>query len=309
MKRMDEKLIIKSGYVAILGKPNAGKSTLMNALLGQKLSIVTSKPQTTRKRILGILSEEEYQIIFLDTPGILEPAYLLQEKMMEDVSLSIQDADVIIVLLDVEDDSTGEQTTKDKTISEILSKNKKPKLLIINKMDLSNQEQIKILINKFEANKSFENIIPISASLGYNTGSVLSAIVELLPVHPKYFPDDIVAQDDERFFVSEIIREKIFELYKEEIPYSCEVLIADFKEREEQKNYISAEIVVEKESQKGIIIGKQGAAIKKLGQSAREAVEEFLQKPVYLDLRVKVRNKWRSDEKMLKSFGYIRNKE
>ncbi len=306
---MAKDISTKSGYVAILGKPNAGKSTLMNALLGQKLSIVTSKPQTTRKRILGILSEEDFQVIFLDTPGIMEPAYLLQEKMMDDVELSIRDADVIIILLDVEADSTGESTLKDKTISSVILKNKKPKLMIINKVDLSSQEHIKALIKKFESDKNFENIIPISATLGYNISSVLSAIVELLPFHPKYFPDDIVAQDDERFFVSEIIREKIFELYKEEIPYSCEVLIADFKEREEKKNYISAEIVIEKESQKGILIGKQGTAIKKLGQAAREAVEDFLQKPVYLELRVKVRNKWRSDEKMLKSFGYIRNKE
>ena len=306
---MEKEISVKSGYAAILGKPNAGKSTLMNALLGQKLSIVTSKPQTTRKRILGILSEDDYQVIFLDTPGILEPAYLLQEKMMEEVSQSIHDADLIILILDVEADSTGEHTLKDKIISNVLSKNKKPKLIIINKVDLSNQEHIKELIVKFESSNNFEKVIPISASLGYNISSVLSAIIELLPFHPKYFPDDIVAQDDERFFVSEIIRGKIFELFKEEIPYSCEVLIADFKEREEKKNYISAEIVVEKESQKGIIIGKQGAAIKKVGESARQAIEEFLQKEVFLELRVKVRNKWRSDEKMLKSFGYTKNKE
>lgn len=306
---MGKNILVKSGYAAILGKPNAGKSTLMNSILGQKLSIVTSKPQTTRKRILGILSEEDYQIIFLDTPGILEPAYLLQEKMMGDVDLSVYDADIIILLLDVEADPTGKFTLEDKFISNILKKNKKPKLLIINKVDLSNQEHIKSLIKKFEEAKNFENIIPVSAMLGYNISSVINSIVDQLPIHPKYFPDDIIAQDDERFFVSEIIREKIFEYFKEEIPYSCEVLIADFIEREESKNYISAEIVVEKESQKGIIIGKQGVAIKKLGQTAREAVEEFLQKPVFLELRVKVRNKWRSDENMLKSFGYNKNKE
>ena len=300
---------IKSGYAAILGKPNAGKSTLLNALLGQKLSIVTSKPQTTRKRILGILSEEDYQIIFLDTPGILEPAYLLQEKMMEDVDVSISDADVIVLILDVEADPEGEKTLKDEFVSRLVEKSKKPKLLVINKVDLSNQDHLKKLINKFEESKKFKNIIPISALLEYNISSIINSILEYLPFHPKYFPDDIVAQDDERFFVSEIVREKIFELYKEEIPYSCEVLIADFKEREDKKNYISAEIVVEKESQKGILIGKQGAAIKKLGQLAREAVEEFLQREVYLELRVKVRIKWRSDENMLKSFGYIKNKE
>ena len=306
---MTKEISTKSGYIAILGKPNAGKSTLMNAMLGQKLSIVTSKPQTTRKRILGILSEDDYQMIFLDTPGILEPAYLLQEKMMEDVELSIRDADVIVLILDVEADAAGEYTFKDNTISTVISMNKKPKLLLINKVDLSTQEHVKSLIKKFEEKKLFAGIIPVSASFGYNISSVINAIIEHLPQHPKYFPDNIVAQEDERFFVSEIIRGKIFELYKEEIPYSCEVLIAEFKEREEQKNYISAEIVVEKESQKGILIGKQGAAIKKLGQTAREAVEDFLQKPVYLELRVKVRNKWRSDEMMLKSFGYIKNKD
>ena len=212
---MEKEISVKSGYAAILGKPNAGKSTLMNALLGQKLSIVTSKPQTTRKRILGILSEDDYQVIFLDTPGILEPAYLLQEKMMEEVSQSIHDADLIILILDVEADSTGEYTLKDKIISNVLSKNKKPKLIIINKVDLSNQEHIKELIVKFESSNNFEKVIPILASLGYDISSVLSAIIELLPFHPKYFPDDIVAQDDERFFVSEIIRGKIFDLFKE----------------------------------------------------------------------------------------------
>lgn len=299
----------KSGYAAILGKPNAGKSTLLNALLGQKISITTSKPQTTRKRILGILSDENYQIVFLDTPGILEPAYLLQEKMMEDVNISIKDADIIILMIDVEAEPFGESTFKDEFIKSVLIKNKKPKILILNKVDRSTQEHIKILIEKFQNENQFENIIPISAALGYNISSVLNAIIERLPSGPKFYPDDIVADKDERFFVSEIIREKIFELYKEEIPYSCEVLVLDFKERTESKNFIQAEIVVEKESQKGIIIGKQGAAIKKLGQSARDSIEEFLQKEVYLDLRVKVRNKWRSDENMLKSFGYTKEKE
>jgi len=306
---MNKNISIKSGYAAILGKPNAGKSTLLNAILGQKLSIVTNKPQTTRKRILGILTEIDYQIIFLDTPGILEPAYLLQKKMMEDVGVSVYDADILILLYDLEADPTGDLTLKDKFISSVITKNKKPKLLVINKVDLSTQDNVKLLIKEFEEEESFDRVIPVSALLGYNLSSVTNAIIDLLPVHPKYFPDDIVAQDDERFFVSEIIREKIFELFKEEIPYSCEVLIADFKEREEEKNYISAEIVVEKESQKGIIIGKQGAAIKKLGKNAREAVEEFLQKQVYLELRVKVKNKWRTDEKMLKSFGYVKNKD
>jgi GTP-binding protein Era len=299
----------KAGYVTILGKPNAGKSTLMNALLGQKISITTPKPQTTRKRILGILSDENYQIVFLDTPGILEPAYLLQEKMVDEIDLSVHDADIIILMIDIESDPQGETTMKDELVAKLMERNKKPKILILNKADLSTQEHMKSVIKKFEESKNFTGIIPVSASIGYNINSVLNAIIENLPESPKFYPDDIVSDESERFFVSEIIREKLFELYMEEVPYSCEVLIVDFKEREDKKDFIQAEIVVEKESQKGIIIGKQGAAIKNLGQISRKSIEEFLQHDVYLDLRVKVRSKWRSDEKMLKSFGYIRDKE
>ena len=299
----------KAGYVTILGKPNAGKSTLMNALLGQKISITTPKPQTTRKRILGILSDENYQVIFLDTPGILEPAYLLQEKMVEEIDLSVHDADIIVLMIDIESDPQGEATMKDELVAKLMERNKRPKILVLNKADVSTQEHMKEVIKKFEESKSFAAIIPVSASLGYNISSVLNSIIENLPENPKFYPDDIVSDENERFFVSEIIREKLFELYMEEVPYSCEVLIPDFKEREGQKDFIQAEIVVEKESQKGIIIGKQGAAIKKMGQISRKSIEEFLGREVYLDLRVKVRSKWRSDEKMLKSFGYIRDKE
>ena len=299
----------KAGYVAILGKPNAGKSTLLNSLLGQKLSITNSKPQTTRKLILGILSEQYYQIIFLDTPGILEPAYLLQKKMMEAVNRSISDADIILLILDVNEDPDGNKTLKDNFIFKAVIKSRKPKVLILNKVDLISQDKVTALISKFEKSGSFKTIIPVSALVGFNIQSITETIVENLPGNPKFYPDDIVADENERFFVSEIIREKILELYKEEIPYSCEVLIADFKEREDKKNFIQAEVVVEKESQKGIIIGKQGTAIKKLGQVAREAIEEFLQHEVFLELRVKVRSKWRSNERMLKSFGYSPEKD
>lgn len=299
----------RTGYAAILGLPNSGKSTLLNVLLGQKLSIITSKPQTTRKRILGILSEEDYQIIFLDTPGILSPSYLLQEKMMEDVKTSLDDADVILLVIDVAEDPLGEILLNQEFISESVLKSSKPKLLVINKVDLSNQEKVTELLKHFEKRKSFEEIIPISAALNFNIQRVKEEIVRFLPEGPKLFPDDQVTDANERFFVSEIIREKILEHYRDEIPYSSEVLIIEFKEREEGKNFISAEIVVERDSQKAIIIGKGGAAIKKLGQAARESIEKFLQKDVFLELRVKVRRKWRSDENMLKSFGYsIRNK-
>jgi len=300
---------IKTGYVSILGLPNSGKSTLMNSLIGQKLSITTSKPQTTRKRIRGILSERDYQVIFLDNPGILKPGYLLQEKMMDAVNQSIKDADVFLIIIDIDADPDGSKILSNNLVEKILAKKTMPRILIINKIDLSTQEFVKNLIENINKRNLFEKIIPISASLSFNLHEVISNIVEYLPEGPKLYPEDIVADENERFFVSEIIREKILELYQEEIPYSIEVLIADFKERENNKDYISAEIVVEKESQKGIIIGKQGSAIKKLGFVAREAIEDFLQKEIYLDLRVKVRRKWRSNENMLKTFGYSRDKE
>ncbi len=300
---------LKVGYVTIIGLPNAGKSTLLNALLGQKLSITTSKPQTTRKRLLGILSDDNYQIIFLDTPGILKPAYLLQEKMMDAVVQSIKDADVILLILDVALDPGGEKTLKDAFIYDLLSKSTKPKILLLNKIDLSTQEQVSELISKVEKTNYFKKIIPISSKLAYNIHTVISEIIECLPEGQKFFPDENISDENERFFASEIIREKIFERYKDEIPYSCEVVIADFKERDGRKDFIQAEIIVERESQKGILIGKQGAALKKVGEESRAAIEEFLQRPVYLDLHVKVRNKWRTDEKMLKSFGYSNEKE
>jgi GTP-binding protein Era len=296
----------KIGYVAILGLPNTGKSTVLNALLGQKLSIITSKPQTTRKRILGILSEENYQIIFLDTPGILSPAYLLQEKMMEEVKTSLDDADVIILIIDVVEDPFGEILLGQEFVKESVLRSNRLKLLVINKVDLTKQEKVTELIKHFERQKLFEEIIPISASQNFNIQRVKEEIIRFLPEGPKLFPDDQVTDENERFFVSEIIREKILELYRDEVPYSSEVLIVDFKEREEGKNFISAEIVVEKDSQKAIIIGKGGTAIKKLGQIARESIEEFLQCEVFLELRVKVRKKWRSDENLLKSFGYTK---
>ena len=296
----------KTGYVAILGLPNSGKSTLLNALLGQKLSIITSKPQTTRKRILGILSEENFQIIFLDTPGILSPSYLLQEKMMDEVKTSFDDSDIIIMILDVNEDPTGEMLFAQEFVKEEVLKSMKPKLLVLNKVDLIKQEKANELIKNFEFKNIFEEVVPVSAAKTFNTQRVKEEIIGLLPEGPKLFPDEQVTDENERFFVSEIIREKIFELYSDEIPYSCEVLIVDFKEREEGKDFISAEIVIERDSQKAIVIGKGGTAIKKLGQIARESIEEFLQREVFLELRVKVRKKWRSDENLLKSFGYAK---
>jgi GTPase len=294
----------KSGYVAILGLPNAGKSTLLNAMLGQKIAITNKKPQTTRKKILGILSDENYQVIFLDTPGILSPSYLLQKKMMEEVIVSVSDADVILLLIDVKKDPLGNETLNQKFVGDVLDKKKRKIILLLNKIDLINQNEAVKLIEHFERLNKFNAVIPISATLSFNLDRLIETIVEELPEGPSYYPKDIVADENERFFVSEIIREKILELYREEIPYSVEVLIAEFKEREEGKDFISAEIVVERETQKAIIIGKGGAAIKKLGEIARKAVEDFLQHEVFLELRVKVRKNWRSDENLLKQFGY-----
>lgn len=294
----------RTGYVVILGLPNSGKSTLLNALIGQRLSIITSKPQTTRKRILGILSEENYQAIFLDTPGILSPSYLLQEKMMEDVKASFNDADVIVLIIDVKDDPFAENLFSQDFVKDIVLKSMKQKLLILNKIDKVNQDKVTNLIKHFESQKLFEEIIPVSASLHFNIQRVKDEIIRFLPEGQKLFPDEQVTDESERFFVSEIIREKILEMYRDEVPYSCEVLIIEFKEREEGKTFISAEIVVERDSQKAIIIGKGGIAIKKLGLESRKSIEEFLQREIFLELRVKVRKKWRSNENLLKSFGY-----
>ncbi|MBK6915396.1 MAG: GTPase Era [Ignavibacteriales bacterium] len=295
---------IKSGYAAIVGLPNVGKSTLLNAMLGQKISITSNKPQTTRKRILGILNEENYQIIFLDTPGILKPGYLLQEKMMKFVELSFHDADVLIIIIDVSDAENGKHTLENELINQYLIKKKKPAILVLNKVDLSSEGKIKQLIKQYEGLNLFEQIIPVSATLSFNIQKLTEAVLEFIPVHPKYFPEDIIADENERFFVSEIIREKILELFQEEIPYSCEVRVVDYKERDETKDFIEAEIIVERDTQRAIILGKGGAAIKRLGLSARKEIEQFVQKEVYLDLRVKVKKKWRSDDQSLKQFGY-----
>ena len=299
----------KVGYVTIIGLPNVGKSSLMNALLGQKISITTSKPQTTRKRILGILSEENFQIIFLDTPGILKPAYLLQEKMIEDIDLSVKDADLFVMIYDVSSEGSFKESQENEYIKKIIDDKSKQKILVLNKVDTITQEKALELISHFEKLSLFKSVIPVSATLNFNIERLRNEIVELLPEGNKFYPDGIVADEQERFFVSEIIREKIFELYEDEIPYSCEVLIAEFIERENAKDFISAEIVVERESQKPIIIGKAGVAIKRLGERSRKAIEEFLEREVFLELRVKVREKWRSNPNMLKSFGYVREKD
>lgn len=287
----------QAGFVSIVGKPNAGKSTLMNTLVGEKMSIITPKAQTTRHRIIGIVNEPEYQIVFSDTPGVIKPAYTLQESMMNVVQGSLIDADIILLVTDIH------ERHDESDVIEKLKKTASPVAVLINKIDQSTEDAIKAKIGYWQETLNPQAIFAISALHGYNTQAVMQFILEHLPEHPPYYEKDALTDKNERFFVSEIIREKIFKLYEKEIPYSTEVIITAFKE-EEQINRISAEIIVERDSQKNIIIGKEGSMIKKVGTYAREDIEEFLQKKVFLELFVKVIPDWRKKELYLKRFGY-----
>lgn len=299
IKQIDAKNF-KSGYIALIGKPNVGKSTLMNALLGQKLSIVTPKPQTTRHSILGILSEKTYQLIFIDTPGLLVPRYKLQDKMIKAAFRAIDEADIVLFLIDAEE-KVG--VALEETLSKIIAK-KKSVILAINKIDLIDKNQLLPLVEKLTIKFHASEIVPISALKKDGLTELHQLLMLHLPTGLPFYPLDIITEHPERFFVSEIIREKIFENYSDEIPYSTTVLVEEFKERENRKDYIRANIVVEKDSQKGILIGKQGAALKNIGQLSRQDIEHFLGRPVYLELFVKVREKWRQKEAFLKEFGY-----
>ena len=286
----------RSGYVALVGKPNVGKSTLMNALLGQKLSIVTKKPQTTRHRVLGILSGDDYQAIFLDTPGIIQPRYKLQESMMHAVTGAIDDADVLLFLADA---------TRDRPDTFSLERiGNRPALLLLNKIDLIPQEEALPLVETYTALRAFEEIIPISALKGFNLDVLLRETIARLPLGPPFYPRDVISEQPERFFIAEIIREKIFEMFRQEIPYSVQVNIVNYEERPTEKDLIHAEIVVERDSQKGILIGKGGQALKKIGTRARKDIEAFVNGSVYLDLHVKVRQDWRNRDTFLRSYGY-----
>lgn len=294
----------KSGFVTIVGKPNVGKSTLMNKLIGEDLSIITNKPQTTRKRILGILDEKDFQIVFLDTPGILEPKYLLQEKLLDYIDISVKEADVIVFMIDSQNIESELKSFEKENIKKFISNKKQNKILVLNKIDLSNEEKIKSSITIFEKENIFDCVIPISAIENYNVDLLIKKIIEILPEHPKFYPEDQLTDEHERFFVTEKIREKVFELFQDEIPYSVEVVIDQFLERENRKDFISASIIVERESQKPIILGKKGASIKRLGALSRKSIEEFLMREIFLELNVKVKANWRKDENMLKNFGY-----
>lgn len=291
----------KAGYVAIVGEPNVGKSTLLNCLLKEKLSITSHKPQTTRQKVLGIYNNGDSQIVFLDTPGILKPKYLLHEEMIKHAITAIEDADVVVVIVDA-----GEKPRIPEEITETLKrlKTKKPILLVLNKIDTIKKVELEERTSQYLEYKMFEKIIPISALRNENIEMLLDEIKNYLPVGKPYYPTDIISSQPERFFVAEFIREKLFSQFKDEIPYACAVIIEQFNERDEGKTFISANIYVERESQKKIIIGKNGSALKRLGTEARIEIERFLQKEVYLELHVKVREKWRKNKFAIKQFGY-----
>ena len=288
----------RAGFVNIIGNPNVGKSTLMNALVGEKLSIVTAKAQTTRHRIMGIVNGEDYQLVYSDTPGILKPKYRLQESMMNFVETAIGDADTILYVTD-----TVEQPDKNDEWVEKLQRLECPVILVINKIDISTQEKVVELMRWWQEKLPKATIFPASAQEKFNLDSIFEAIVASLPVAPPWYDKDVFTDRTLRFFASEIIREKIFLNYSQEIPYSCEVVIEQFKEGEERYE-ISAVIYVERETQKGIIIGKGGTALKKVGTQARLDMEDFFQKKIYLNLFVKTDDGWRQSKKELKRFGY-----
>ncbi len=293
----------RAGYIALIGEPNVGKSTLLNAVLKQKISIVTNKPQTTRHKILGIHSGEGYQMVFIDTPGIIKPKYLLQEVMMHFASQAVTDADVVLMLVDAEKVKNKQYDRNNDAVERIKAANKTT-FLIVNKLDLLKKEEMLPMLADLQTIFPFDEIIPLSALTKFNVNELVQTLVKYLPEHPPYYDTEIVSDAQERFFVSEIIREKIFEQYEQEIPYSTTVDIVEFKEREQGKYFISADIVIERDSQKGILIGKEGKALKRLGSVSRRAVEEFIGHAVFLDLHVKVRENWREDKNWLNSFGY-----
>lgn len=288
----------KAGYVNIVGKPNVGKSTLMNALTGEKLSIITSRAQTTRHRIHGILNAPDFQIVFSDTPGILDPSYKLQESMLKAARSALVDADVLIYLTEIDE----RPDPMDPFLRKV-ARLKVPVLLVINKIDLSTQEQVLGCMEQWDQILPRAEKIPISALMNFNVDSVFNRIVDHLPESPPYYPKDALTDKSERFFVGEMIREKILLYYKQEIPYAVEVEIESFKE-DSGLIRISAQIYVERESQKGILIGNEGKALKKVGRESRLDMEAFFQKKVFLELHVKVKKDWRHNERSIRNFGY-----
>lgn len=288
----------KAGFVNIVGCPNVGKSTLMNALVGERLSIITSKAQTTRHRIMGIVSGDDYQIVFSDTPGIIKPLYKLQEKMMQFVISALTDADVFLVITDVFEDIQLEEAYLQK-----LQKTSTPILLLVNKIDVATQEQLEASLLRWRERLPKAEIIAISALQKFNIDRIMQRIIDLLPEAAAFYSKEEFTDKPERFFVSEIIREKILLNYKKEIPYSVETVVNAFKE-DEKIIRIQADILVERDSQKGILIGDKGSALKRVGVQARKEMEAFFKKQIFLELFVKVDKDWRNNERRLKNFGY-----
>jgi GTP-binding protein Era len=291
----------KAGFVNIIGNPNVGKSTLMNAFVGEKLSIITSKAQTTRHRILGIVNGDDFQVVLSDTPGIIKPAYELQSSMMDFVKLAFDDADILIYMVEI-----GEKELKDEAFFNKITNSKIPVLLLLNKIDSSNQEELEEQSELWQQKVPNAEFFPISALEGFNVKNVFDRIVELLPESPAFYPKDQLTDKPERFFVNEAIREKILMHYKKEIPYAVEVDTEEFFE-EESIIRMRSVIMVERETQKGIIIGHKGTALKRVGVEARKDLEKFFGKQVHLELYVKVNKNWRSNKNQLKRFGYNNN--
>ena len=288
----------KSGFVNIIGNPNVGKSTLMNALVGEKLSIITSKAQTTRHRIMGIVSSEDFQIVYSDTPGILKPSYKLQESMMKFVTGAVADADVILYVTD-----TVERGDRSAEIIDRIRQSGVPAIVVINKIDLTTPEALEALVDKWQGELPEARIVPASAKENFNIEGLFKTILDLLPEGPAFYPKDTLTDKTLRFFASEIIREKILRFYDKEIPYCCEIEIESYKE-EPAIDRIAATIYVARDSQKGILIGHKGEKLKRVGQAAREDMEQFLGKKVFLQLFVKVNDDWRNNERQLRRFGY-----
>lgn len=288
----------KAGFVNIIGNPNVGKSTLMNALVGERLSIITSKAQTTRHRILGIVNGDDFQILFSDTPGIIKPAYDLQESMMDFVKSAFEDADILIYMVEI-----GEKDLKDEAFFNKITNSKIPVLLLLNKIDKSNQETLEEQLELWKAKVPNADVFPISALENFNVQAVFDRILELLPKSPAYYPKDALTDKPERFFVNEIIREKILINYEKEIPYSVEIETEEFLEDDDIIR-IKAVIMVERDSQKGIIIGHKGGALKRVGIAARIDLEKFFDKKVHIELFVKVNKDWRNNTFQLRRFGY-----
>jgi GTPase len=288
----------KAGYAALIGMPNVGKSTLLNALLGRKISIASPKPQTTRHRILGILTRRTFQSVFIDTPGLIDPRYKLQQYMVERIYQAAADADVALIVADVTNVSIPEGIVRE------LQSKRLPRFLVLNKCDLINRNESLPVIERWHEKNLFDEIIPISALRAEGVAEVERTLENYLPEHPPFYPPDVVSEHPERFFVAELIREQIFLRYAQEVPYSTTVAVIEFLEREGKKDVIRAEIIVDRESQKPILIGKRGAKLKEVGTAARKQIEEFLDRPVFLELFVKSRDRWRDDEAWLRRFGY-----